>query len=136
RETGAELGIAFDGDGDRVQMVDGQRRLIDGDGLIWLLDRDWQACGRLEGPVVGTLMSNYALEQALGERGIPFVRTHVGDRYVHQALVGQGGGLGSEARGRLLRMDRASAGDAIVAARQGLEALRRRGQGLEQALAG
>ena len=136
RETGAELGIAFDGDGDRVQMVDGQGRLVDGDGLIWLLARDWQASGRLEGPVVGTLMSNYALEQALGERGIPFVRTQVGDRYVHQALVGQGGVLGGEASGHLLCMDRASTGDAIVAALQVLEALRRRGQSLEQALAG
>ncbi|KAA2286204.1 phosphoglucosamine mutase [Arenimonas fontis] len=136
RETGADLGIAFDGDGDRVQMVDGQGRLVDGDGLIWLLARDWQATGRLEGPVVGTLMSNYALEAALAERGIPFLRTQVGDRYVHQALVARGGVLGGEASGHLLCMDRASTGDAIVAALQVLEVLRRRGQSLEQALAG
>jgi phosphoglucosamine mutase len=113
RETGADLGIAFDGDGDRVQMVDGQGRLVDGDGLIWLLARDWQATGRLEGPVVGTLMTNYALEQSLAERGIPFVRTKVGDRYVHQALTAQGGVLGGEASGHLLCMDRATTGDAI-----------------------
>ncbi len=136
RETGADLGIAFDGDGDRVLMVDGQGRLVDGDGLLWVLARDWQATGRLAGPVVGTLMTNYALEKALGERGIDFRRSKVGDRYVHQALVEGGGVLGGEASGHLLCLDRASTGDAIVAALQVLEALRRRGQSLGQALAG
>ncbi len=136
RETGADLGIAFDGDGDRVLMVDGQGRLVDGDGLLWVLARDWQATGRLAGPVVGTLMTNFALEKALGERGIDFRRSKVGDRYVHQALVEGGGVLGGEASGHLLCLDRASTGDAIVAALQVLEALRRRGQSLEQALAG
>ncbi len=136
RDTGADLGIAFDGDGDRVLMVDGQGRLVDGDGLIHVLARDWQASGRLEGPVVGTLMTNYALERALGERGIGFLRARVGDRYVHQALVEHGGVLGGEASGHLLCLDRASTGDAIVAALQVLEVLRRRGQTLEQALAG
>ncbi|KFN51037.1 hypothetical protein N790_14860 [Arenimonas malthae CC-JY-1] len=134
RETGADLGIAFDGDGDRVLMVDGRGRLVDGDGLIFLLARDWQASGRLHGPVVGTLMTNYAMEQALGALGIEFVRAKVGDRYVHQALVERDGVLGGEASGHLLCLDRASTGDAIVAALQVLEVLRRRGQSLEQAL--
>ena len=87
RETGADLGIAFDGDGDRVLMVDDQGTPVDGDGLLYVLARDWQAGGRLRGPVVGTLMTNYGLEQALAAAGIAFQRARVGDRYVHQALV-------------------------------------------------
>ncbi|WP_146909199.1 phosphoglucosamine mutase [Arenimonas daejeonensis] len=134
RETGAGLGIAFDGDGDRVLMVDGQGRLVDGDGLIYLLAKDWHATGRLRGPVVGTLMTNYAMERALGERGIEFVRASVGDRYVHKAMVESEGVLGGEASGHLLCLDRASTGDAIVSALQVLETLRRRGHSLEQAL--
>ena len=136
RETGADLGIAFDGDGDRVLMVDGRGQLVDGDALIYLLARDWKASGRLRGPVVGTLMTNYAMERALGAMGVEFVRAKVGDRYVHQALVERDGVLGGEASGHLLCLDRASTGDAIVAALQVLEALRRRGQSLEQALSG
>ena len=136
RETGADLGIAFDGDGDRVLMVDGQGRLVDGDGLIWVLANDWHASGRLRGAVVGTLMTNYAMERALGERGIAFVRARVGDRYVHQALVEGGGVLGGEASGHLLCLDRASTGDAIVSALQVLEVLHRSGRSLEQALSG
>jgi phosphoglucosamine mutase len=135
RETGADLGIAFDGDGDRVLMVDGDGRLLDGDALIWLLASDWRASGRLRGPVVGTLMSNYALEHALGERGIPFQRAAVGDRFVHRALVAGGGVLGGEASGHLLCLDSATTGDAIVAALQVLEALVRQGRSLAQALA-
>ena len=135
RETGADLGIAFDGDGDRVLMVDGDGRLLDGDALIWLLASDWRASGRLRGPVVGTLMSNYALEHALGERGIPFQRAAVGDRFVHRALVAGGGVLGGEASGHLLCLDSATTGDAIVAALQVLEALVRQGRSLGQALA-
>jgi len=136
RETGAELGIAFDGDGDRVLMVDGDGRLVDGDGLIYVLARDWHASGRLRGPVVGTLMTNYAMEKALSERGIGFVRAKVGDRFVHQALVQHDGVLGGEASGHLLCLDRAGTGDAIVSALQVLEVLRRSGKSLEQALAG
>ena len=136
RETGADLGIAFDGDGDRVLMVDGRGELVDGDGLIWVLARDWQASGRLRGPVVGTLMTNYAMERGLAGQGIGFLRAKVGDRYVHQALVEHGGVLGGEASGHLLCLDRASTGDAIVSALQVLESLRRRGQSLREALAG
>jgi phosphoglucosamine mutase len=136
RETGADLGIAFDGDGDRVLFVDGSGAVRDGDDLIWLLASDWQASGRLQGPVVGTLMSNFGLEQALGARGIAFVRTNVGDRYVHQALLQHGGVLGGEASGHLLCMDRANTGDGIVSALQVLEVLRRNGTPLHEATAG
>jgi len=135
RATGADLGIAFDGDGDRVLMVDGAGRLLDGDALIWLLASDWRTSGRLRGPVVGTLMSNYALEHALGEHGIPFQRAAVGDRFVHRALVEGGGVLGGEASGHLLCLDSASTGDAIVAALQVLEVLVRQRRSLAQALA-
>ena len=134
RECGADLGISFDGDGDRLQMVDGSGHLHDGDALIYLLAMDWQQTGRLRGPVVGTLMTNYALEQALAGKGIAFRRVSVGDRYVHQALVEGQGVLGGEASGHLLCLDRASTGDAIVAALQVLEVLQRRGQSLAQAL--
>jgi phosphoglucosamine mutase len=133
--TGADLGIAFDGDGDRVLMVDGAGRLLDGDALIWLLASDWRASGRLRGPVVGTLMSNFALEHALGQSGIEFVRANVGDRFVHRALVEGGGVLGGEASGHLLCLDSATTGDAIVAALQVLEALVRQRRSLAQALA-
>jgi phosphoglucosamine mutase len=135
RESGADLGIAFDGDGDRVQMADANGRSYDGDALIYLLALEWQRKGRLLGPVVGTLMTNYALEKALGDCGIAFVRAQVGDRYVHQALVERQGVLGGEASGHLLCLDRASTGDAIVAALQVLQALRERGLSLAQALA-
>ena len=135
RETGADLGIAFDGDGDRVMMVDQQGRLLDGDALIYLLANDWRNSGRLRGPVVGTLMSNYALEKALGDAGIEFVRAKVGDRFVHRALVERDGMLGGEASGHLLCLDSASTGDAIVAALQLLEALVRQGRSLADALA-
>ena len=136
RDTGAELGIAFDGDGDRVLFVDAQGTVVDGDELLYVLACDWQQSGRLQGPVVGTLMTNYGFEQALAERGIGFVRTRVGDRHVHQALLEHGGVLGGEASGHLLCLDRSSTGDGIVSALQVLEVLQRRGIGLREALAG
>ncbi|MFZ9311696.1 MAG: phosphoglucosamine mutase [Arenimonas sp.] len=136
RETGADLGIAFDGDGDRVQMGDADGTLHDGDALIYVLANHWQACGRLRGPVVGTLMTNVAMELHCREKGIPFVRTKVGDRYVHQALTEQGGVLGGEASGHLLVLDRTSTGDALVAALQVLEALIADKTTLKAALAG
>ncbi|MET0130532.1 MAG: phosphoglucosamine mutase [Stenotrophomonas chelatiphaga] len=134
RETGADLGIAFDGDGDRVLMADDQGSPVDGDDLLFILARAWQANGRLRGPVVGTLMTNFGLEQALEKLQIPFVRSNVGDRYVHQALVEGGGVLGGEASGHLLCLDRATTGDAIVSALQVLVELRRSGQSLREAL--
>lgn len=136
RETGADLGIAFDGDGDRLLFVDGDGRVCDGDDLLYVLALDWQASGRLRGPVVGTLMTNYGLEKALANAGIGFMRAKVGDRYVHQMLLEHDGMLGGETSGHLLCLDRTTTGDGIISALQVLESLRRRGLSLQQALAG
>lgn len=136
RTTGAEIGIAFDGDGDRVQMVDALGNAVDGDDLLYVLAMDWHRSGRLVGPVVGTLMSNYGLERAFEERDIPFLRAKVGDRYVHQMLREEGGVLGGETSGHILCLDRATTGDGLVSALQVLEVLQRRQLGLREALAG
>ena len=134
--TGADVGIAFDGDGDRVLFVDDAGNVHDGDDLLYVLARDWRESGRLRGPVVGTLMTNYGLEKAFGELGIDFVRARVGDRHVHQTLHQHGGVLGGEASGHLLCLDRASTGDGIVSALQVLEVLHRTGRSLRDSLAG
>ncbi len=135
KEQHANIGIAFDGDGDRVQIVDSDGVLHDGDALIFILTNYWQAIGRLKGPVVGTLMTNYALELHCQQQNLPFMRTNVGDRYVHQALTEHGGVLGGEASGHLLVLDKTSTGDAIVAALQVLEALTAQKLSVQQALA-
>jgi phosphoglucosamine mutase len=136
RETGAALGIAFDGDGDRVLFVDADGKVRDGDDLLYVLACDWQESGRLRGPVIGTLMTNYGFEQALDARGIGFVRAKVGDRHVHQAMIEHGSVLGGEASGHLLCLDRASTGDGIVSALQVLEVLQRRSETLQALLSG
>jgi phosphoglucosamine mutase len=136
RETGADLGIAFDGDGDRLLFVDSDGKVCDGDDLLYVLATDWQASGRLRGPVVGTLMTNYGLERAFAAHGIEFLRTRVGDRYVHQALLEHAAVLGGETSGHLLCLDRVSSGDGIISALQVLEVLRRRGLSLQEILAG
>jgi len=136
RETGADLGIAFDGDGDRVMFVDSDGVVRDGDDLLYILARDWKETGRLAGPVVGTLMTNYGLERALEREAIGFIRANVGDRYVHQQLVANGGVLGGEASGHMLCLDRSGTGDGIVSALQVLEVLRRRGIPLREAVSG
>ena len=133
-EIGAELGIAFDGDGDRILMVSSDGTVYDGDALIHLLAEDWHKSGRLKGPVVGTLMSNYALERDLQQQGIGFIRSKVGDRHVHKALSDSGGVLGGEASGHLLCLDSASTGDAIIAALQVMEVLVRKNIKLDEAL--
>ncbi|MFO1507513.1 MAG: phosphoglucosamine mutase [Lysobacterales bacterium] len=135
-ESGASLGIAFDGDGDRVQMIDGKGQLVDGDQLLYLLATDWQRGGRLRGPVVGTLMSNFGLEQAMGGLGVAFERANVGDRHVMKALKEKEGVLGGETSGHILCLDRASTGDGIVSALQVLDVLARRGCRLDEAVAG
>ena len=136
RAVGAEIGIAFDGDGDRVMFVDADGVIHDGDDLIYVLALDWRQSGRLQGPVVGTLMTNYGLERAFEQAGIGFIRAKVGDRHVHQQLIAHGGVLGGEASGHLLCVDRTSTGDGIVSALQVLEVLHRRGLSLREALAG
>src|SRR3546814_18832336 len=102
RETGAELGIAFDGDGDRVLFVDGDGVVRDGDDLLFVLASGWKASGRMHGPVVGTLMSNFCFERALGEAGIGFLRAKGGARYVHKALPEHGSNRRGEASGPLI----------------------------------
>jgi phosphoglucosamine mutase len=134
--AGADLGIAFDGDGDRVQMIDASGNLVDGDELLYVLARDWHANGRLRGPLVGTLMSNYGLERAMRELGVKFLRANVGDRYVLQLLKENSGVLGGETSGHILTLDRTTSGDAIVSALQVLDALARSGQRLDETVAG
>src|SRR5690606_27130859 len=134
RATGADLGIAFDGDGDRVLFAECGGSVCDDVGLLYVLSADWQRSGRLQGPVVGTLMSNFGFERALEARGIGFVRARVGDRQVHQALLQHGGVLGGEASGHLLCLDRANTGDGIVSALQVLEVLARTGTSLRDSL--
>jgi phosphoglucosamine mutase len=133
---GADIGIAFDGDGDRVQMIDRNGVLADGDDMLYVLARDWHQRGCLHGPVVGTLMSNFGLEQALAEMQVPLQRANVGDRYVLQQLKAHGGVLGGEASGHLLCLDRATTGDGIVSALTVLEALVHRDEDLATARAG
>ncbi|WP_250624417.1 phosphoglucosamine mutase [Pinirhizobacter soli] len=135
-EKGADIGIAFDGDGDRVQLVDRHGVLADGDVLLYVLARSWRERGMLQGPVVGTLMSNYGLERALREMGTELVRANVGDRYVLQQLKDRGGVLGGETSGHILTLDRFTTGDGIVAALAVLEALVLSGEDLTVARAG
>jgi phosphoglucosamine mutase len=135
-EQHADFGIAFDGDGDRVQMIDRNGELADGDDLLYVLARDWLARGRLHGPVVGTLMSNFGLEHALTGAGVRFLRANVGDRYVLQQLKAHGGVLGGETSGHILCLDRATTGDGIVSALAVLDALARAGEDLSTARVG
>lgn len=129
---GADVGIALDGDGDRVVMADHTGALVDGDELIYIIARARQAEGRLQGGVVGTVMSNFGLELALQELGVPFLRTAVGDRHIHRALIEHGWTLGGEASGHLLSLDRTSTGDGIVSALQILEVMIRSGKRLQE----
>ncbi len=128
----ADLGIALDGDGDRVLMVDHTGRLVDGDQLIYLLARAAQQGGRLRGPVVGTLMSNLGLERALAELGIEFRRARVGDRYVLEMLRETGGMLGGETSGHLLCLDKTTTGDGLISALQVLSVMAETGQSLAE----
>lgn len=136
RRGGAELGIAFDGDGDRVQMIDASGAVVDGDDLLYILACDLRRRGELRGPVVGTLMTNFGVERAIAALGIEFVRADVGDRYVLQALKQRDGVLGGEASGHLLSLDKVTTGDGIVSALLVLQALQRLGTSLAEARAG
>lgn len=123
-EHKADLGIAFDGDGDRVMMVDSNGKLLDGDQLLYIIAKHRQQRGKLGGGVVGTLMTNLALEHALAKADIDFMRAKVGDRYVLELLNEQGWQLGGENSGHILCLDKHSSGDGIIAALQVLHALR------------
>ena len=126
----ADLGIAFDGDGDRVMMVDSQGRLLDGDQLLFIIASGLHKNSQLQGGVVGTLMTNLALEHALEKLAIPFARAKVGDRYVLELLNEKGWLLGGENSGHILTLDKHSSGDAIIAALQVLHAVILSGQSL------
>ncbi|MCW8925927.1 MAG: phosphoglucosamine mutase [Xanthomonadales bacterium] len=131
-QHGADIGIALDGDGDRVIMVDASGAIVNGDELLYIVAAARQDAGQLHGGVVGTVMSNFGMELALKKRDIPFMRAPVGDRYVHKALVEKGWTLGGEASGHLLFLDRASTGDGIVSALQVLEVMVEKGQALAE----
>lgn len=119
----ADLGIAFDGDGDRVMMVDAKGNLFDGDQLLYIIALGLHAKNELKGGVVGTLMTNLALEHGLQKHNIPFVRAKVGDRYVLELLNEKNWILGGENSGHILTLDKHTSGDAIIAALQVLHAL-------------
>ena len=129
---GADLGIAFDGDGDRVLMVDHTGAIVDGDDLLFIIARDLHERGKLQGGVVGTLMSNLGLELALADLGIPFVRANVGDRYVIAGLQERDWQVGGENSGHIVCFQHTTTGDAIIAALQVLLSLRRRDESLAQ----
>jgi phosphoglucosamine mutase len=116
--VGADLGIALDGDGDRLLMVDSAGNLIDGDQILFILANARKQAGTLNGPVVGTLMSNLGLEKALQARGVDFLRANVGDRYVLEMLRKHDGVLGGETSGHLICLDKTSTGDGLISALQ------------------
>ena len=130
----ADFGIALDGDGDRLIMVDAQGNVYDGDQLLYVIAKARQLRGTLGGGVVGTVMTNMAMELALSARGVPFARAKVGDRYVLEQLYERGWLLGGEASGHLLCLDKHSTGDGIVSALQVLQALKDLNQTLAQAV--
>jgi len=132
-EHHADIGIALDGDGDRLIMADGAGKLYDGDQLLYVIARHRQKLGTLHGGVVGTLMTNLAFEHAIQKLGIPFQRAKVGDRYVMELLQQNNWQLGGENSGHIICLDKHSTGDGIVSALQVLHALRANGQTLAQA---
>lgn len=132
----ADLGVALDGDGDRLVMVDAEGSIVDGDQLLYILATARHAAGELEGPVIGTVMSNLGLERALGERGIAFRRAKVGDRYVLELLRESGGTLGGETSGHIICLDRTTTGDGLVSALQVMAVVRQSGKTLKELAAG
>lgn len=122
-ENSADLGFALDGDGDRLMLVDHKGNVIDGDQIVYIIARDALKSGRLNGGVVGTVMSNLGLEVALGTLGVPFLRSKVGDRHVMELLKKKGWSIGGESSGHVLNLAAASTGDGIVAGLQVLAAM-------------
>lgn len=135
REVGADLGVALDGDADRLIMVDAQGVSYDGDQILYAIVSERLLDGPVTG-VVGTLMTNMALEQALVARGVPFKRAKVGDRYVMELLAAEGWLFGGENSGHILALDRHTTGDGMVSALQVLVALKRSGGSLADLLGG
>jgi phosphoglucosamine mutase len=135
REQKADYGVALDGDADRLQLVDAQGRLYNGDELLYVMVADRLAQGQAMPGAVGTLMTNMAVELAIKSLGVDFVRAKVGDRYVLEELAARGWLLGGEGSGHLLALDKHTTGDGIVSALQVLQAIARAGQPLSQLLA-
>jgi phosphoglucosamine mutase len=125
--VGANVGVALDGDGDRVVMIDEQGQVIDGDQLLYILAVSRQQNGLLRGPVVGTVMSNLGLEHALREKSIDFHRASVGDRYVLEALKASGGTTGGETSGHMIVLDQTTTGDGLICALQVLAVMKQTG---------
>jgi phosphoglucosamine mutase len=125
--VGANVGVALDGDGDRVVMIDEQGQVIDGDQLLYILAVSRQQNGLLRGPVVGTVMSNLGLEHALREKSIDFHRASVGDRYVLEALKASGGTIGGETSGHMIVLDQTTTGDGLICALQVLAVMKQTG---------
>ncbi|HSV35458.1 MAG TPA: phosphoglucosamine mutase, partial [Ramlibacter sp.] len=136
REHKADFGIALDGDADRLQVVDAQGRLYNGDELLYLMASDRLDRGEALPGVVGTLMTNMAVEVALRSRGVEFVRAKVGDRYVLEELEKRGWLLGGEGSGHLLALDKHTTGDGLISALQVLKACVGSGRSLAQLLQG
>jgi len=132
----AQVGIALDGDGDRLVMVDALGRTLDGDQLLYIIAKFRQDRGELKGPVVGTVMSNLGLEHALTARNIKFLRAQVGDRYVLSMLKDCGGTLGGETSGHILCLDKTTTGDGLVSALQVLSVMTQTGAALAELAAG
>jgi phosphoglucosamine mutase len=132
----ANVGVALDGDGDRIVMIDHLGRIVDGDQLLYVIARDLLAAGTLRGPVVGTVMSNLGLELALKSAGADFRRAAVGDRYVMSMLRESGGMLGGETSGHILCLDKTTTGDGLVSALQVLAVMKRTGRSLAELASG
>lgn len=131
-ETGSDIGIGLDGDGDRLILVDASGSIVDGDQIIYMIAKDRHIRGFLNGGVVGTLMSNYGLEMALIGLGIPFLRTKVGDRYVLEALRERDWKIGGETSGHIVCLDKTTTGDGIVAALQVLSIMIKQNKTLKE----
>ncbi len=129
---GADLGIALDGDGDRVILVDARGDGVDGDQILYILATWRQTHGAIEGGVVGTLMTNYGLEQAFARHDIPFRRAPVGDRYVLSCLQEEGWMLGGESSGHIICLDKSTTGDGIIGALQVIHAMLDTGRSLHE----
>ena len=133
---GADVGVALDGDGDRVVMVDAAGNIVGGDQIIYIIAQDRQQRGLLKGGVVGTLMSNYGLEKAINALGVDFVRTQVGDRYVLEALRERDWKIGGESSGHVVCRDKTTTGDGIIAALQVLAIMVKQEKTLQQLCSG
>lgn len=131
-EYRADLGIALDGDGDRLIMVDHKGEVVDGDELIFIIAKARLAAGELQGPVIGTLMTNLGMEHALKKSGIDLIRANVGDRYVMELMKKHNSGIGGEGSGHIICLDKTTTGDGIVAALQVLAEVKKSGKTLHE----